>query len=80
VNDLKALRRQGQLARLEKIEAHGDREWVALAWLNERTDQEQFALQREKHDGPKVIVIGGNARVRFHETPDLPAIDVSVVE
>jgi hypothetical protein len=56
VNTLKTLRREGQINRLEKIEAHGDREWCALAWINERTDQETFALQKDKSDGPQVIV------------------------
>jgi hypothetical protein len=56
VTTLKLLRRQGQVQRLEKIEAHGDREWTPLAWLNERTDQETYALQKDKTDGPAVIV------------------------
>jgi hypothetical protein len=56
VSHLKACRAQGKLKRLEKIEAHGVKEWTALAWMLERTDPEQFALRKDNSDAPKVIV------------------------
>jgi hypothetical protein len=59
VTALKQARAEGKLRRLQKIEEHGNsgpKHWVALAWLNERTDQAQFALQKTESDGPKVVV------------------------
>lgn len=56
---LKSAREQGMLRRLEQIEAHGNsdaKQWTALAWINERTDPESFALRKDESAGPKVIV------------------------
>jgi hypothetical protein len=56
---LKSAREQGMLRRLEKIEEHGNsdaKQWTALAWINERTDPESFALRKEESNGPRVVV------------------------
>lgn len=59
VASLKAARANGKLRRLEKIEEHGNsaaKQWTALAWINERTDQAQFALQKGEDGRGQVIV------------------------
>ena len=72
---LKRARAHGKLRRLEKIERHGDREWTALAWINERTDPEQFGKRHEDASVPRVVVqIGVQAsdvQVRLSD-PEVP--------
>jgi hypothetical protein len=56
VGALKRAKAHDKLRRLEKIERHGDREWTALAWINERTDPEQFGRRHEDASVPRVAV------------------------
>lgn len=64
VRTLKNARSSGKLRRLEKIEKAGEdpRYWAANAWINERTDPEQFALRKEDSQVPQVIVHAEGAR------------------
>lgn len=53
---IKRARAQGQMKLLERLEKHGEKQWLPNAWLLERTDQAQFALQHKDDSGPRVVV------------------------
>lgn len=55
---LKSHHRAAQLEALERIRRASDdpKHWTAQAWILERTDQQQFAIQRDQDSGPRVIV------------------------
>lgn len=62
--ELKRVRRQGQLTLLNRIKAASEKPqfWTAAAWTLERTDPEQFALRKDDAAVPKVVVnIGSGA-------------------
>ncbi len=56
VSALKRAKAQGQLELLNRLKKHGEKQWLPNAWLLERTDQAQFALQHKEDSGPKVVV------------------------
>lgn len=55
--ELKAVRQQRKVRLLQRLEKAGElpQYWTANAWLLERTEQQEFALQKDKNDGPTVI-------------------------
>lgn len=52
---IKSAKAKGKRWHLENIQRHSITEWTASAWTLERTDQAQFALQKDKSDGPTVV-------------------------
>ncbi len=54
--ELKQVRRLGQLAHLDNIAEHSKTWWQASAWTLERTDPEQFALRKDDAAVPRVVV------------------------
>lgn len=56
---LKEQRAKGKLWHLQNIKRHALKEWEASGWTLERTDTEQFGKDKERREGPQVIVING---------------------
>jgi hypothetical protein len=58
VDELKRVRAEGKLRRLQRIERAADdpKYWASNAWILERTDPEQFALRKDDASVPQIVV------------------------